>query len=48
LMPVKLPPLAGLGSGTARFTETIPLTPGNLTALATARHAISRHPLGAP
>jgi len=36
--------LAGLGSGTARLTETILLTPDNLTALATARRAISRHP----
>src|SRR2546423_14100411 len=45
LMPVRPPPVAGLGSGTARLTETILLTPGNITALATARRAISRHPL---
>jgi hypothetical protein len=29
-------PLAGLGSGTARLTETILLTPSNLTARATS------------
>src|SRR4051812_31013195 len=39
-MPVRPTSLAGLGSGTARLTETILLTPGNLTALATARLAI--------
>src|SRR5205085_5608401 len=43
-MPVTPTPLAGLGSGTARLTETIVLTPGNLTAPATARRAISRQP----
>src|SRR3954469_14636620 len=31
-MPVTPTPLAGLASGTARFTETTLLTPGNLTA----------------
>jgi hypothetical protein len=43
-MPVTPTPLTGLGSGAARLTETILLTPGNLAALATARRAISRHP----
>src|SRR5687767_9369619 len=41
LMPVTPTPLAGFGSGTARLTETILLTPGNLTAPATARRAFS-------
>jgi hypothetical protein len=35
-MPVTPTPLAGLGSGTAKLTETILLMPGKLTALATA------------
>jgi hypothetical protein len=42
-MPVTPTPLTGLGSGTDRLTETILLTPSSLTALATARRAVSRH-----
>src|SRR5262245_1093971 len=46
LMPVRAPPLAGLGSGTARLTETILLTPGNLTARPAARRTNFHHPAG--
>src|SRR5439155_17031800 len=47
-MPVTPTPLAGLGCGTARLTETILLTPGNLAAVATARSATSAIRRGAP
>src|SRR2546423_6952710 len=40
-MPVRPTPVAGLRSGTARLTEPILLTPGNLTVPATARRAIT-------
>src|ERR1044071_8998400 len=44
LIPVMPTPLAGLGSGTARLTDRILLTPGNLAVTASIRRQVYRPP----